>query len=63
MVEILEDFTGGLGEVSDIPPDDDSQERLFRTLKEEVDNKSLMLAVIGVSHSCYVPNSNPKSEF
>ncbi|KAI0216947.1 Calpain-5 [Lamellibrachia satsuma] len=46
MVEILEDFTGGLGEVSDISPDDDSQERLFRTLKEEVDNKSLMLAVI-----------------
>ncbi|KAI0218682.1 Calpain-5 [Lamellibrachia satsuma] len=46
MVEILENFTGGLGKVSDVSPDDDSQERLFRTLKEEVDNKSLIPAIV-----------------
>ena len=51
MIEILENFTGGLGKVSDVFPDDDSQERLFRTLKEEVDNKSLIPAIVTVSRA------------
>ena len=52
MLEIFEDFTGGVAEVFNIEKDEDSQERLFRTLKEEVDNKSLMAAVIPVSYAC-----------
>ena len=50
MLEIFEDFTGGVAEVFNIAEDEDSQERLFRTLKEEVDNKALMSAIIPVSN-------------
>ena len=49
LLEVLEDFTGGLSEVYDTATDDDSQERLFRTLKEEVENKTLVSAIIAVS--------------
>ena len=56
LLEVLEDFTGGLSEFYDIATDDDSQERLFRTLKEETENKTLVSAIIAVSlcqSSCF----------
>ena len=50
MIEILEDFTGGIGETTLVKDDDDSQEELFRTITEDIENKSLIPAIVSVSH-------------
>ena len=50
MIEILEDLTGGIGEITLVKDDEDSQERLFRTITEDIETRSLIPAIVSVSH-------------
>ena len=50
MIEILEDFTGGIAETTLVKDDDDSQEHLFRMITEDIETWSLIPAIVSVSH-------------